>query len=679
MNEIVRKQLLQINAIAQLKKLQIFNSTTAQMVLHNPLALMEKIGQMNEVLQMFQSPFESPDESVNELIKFMTAENNIPVGFNPLDCHCLIAGQTGCGKSTLLKIIFSQIILFSAHSVPFKAWLFVKAQDMRPLLKINKDIVVARLKEIKINPLQPPKGIKTVDWTSIIADVFTQVFHLYGASKALLIECLRELYKRFEKHDHYPSLFDLYDYVKALKFSGFSRTSGYRESILNRITGLLNGVMGETFNCSRGHIDLLSSRNVIFEFLYLTSEQEVFLVNYLLSYLFNSKLTVDTSLRHFVGIDDGNLIFDASYEKRPDLGLPIIHHLLTTVRKAKINIFALTQTPHQTGASIHSNAFAKIMFSLSNGKDIEFMQHSMGIKDPAQKAYCYNIPPREAVIKFSARYQKPFTGKIPDFCIGDEVIKDELVILNNQRLLLNFKIQPRFNPTCATHEEQGNKPSEPGLTLPEKEIDTKAHDLLMAINLHQYKTTLTEIYKLANLTAGTGSRIAKSLEKKNLIIIIKVSFGRGRPRYPVLLPEAYSVLGIKEKKFFGKGASYEHVLYQHLIAKHFVKFEPVIELNRDGKFIDVGIMANEKLFAIEVAMTASNEKVNIEKDFGLAKAHYVIVACRNEKVRDKVERIILAMPKIIQDKTEACLISELLNRKAEELVDKFNFLKNKGD
>ena len=138
------------------------------------------------------------------------------------------------------------------------------------------------------------------------------------------------------------------------------------------------------------------------------------MVNYLLTYLFIYKLINEINLRHFVGIDDANLIFSELYEKRTDLGLPIIHHLLTTVRKSKINIFACTQTPAQVGASIKSNAFAQIMFSLSNGKDIESMTQSMGIKDPEQKAYCYKLKPREAVVKFSSRYQEPFIAKVPE-------------------------------------------------------------------------------------------------------------------------------------------------------------------------------------------------------------------------------------------------------------------------
>jgi hypothetical protein len=54
------------------------------------------------------------------------------------------------------------------------------------------------------------------------------------------------------------------------------------------------------------------------------------------------------------------------------------------------------------------------MFSLSHGKDIDCMQQSMGIKDLEQKAYCYKLKPREAVVKFSARYQEPFLAKVPE-------------------------------------------------------------------------------------------------------------------------------------------------------------------------------------------------------------------------------------------------------------------------
>lgn len=293
-------------------------------------------------------------------------------------------------------------------------WQFVKAQDMRTLLNVTKDILVVTFDEIKLNPLEPPRGMRATEWASIFADFFIQAMRLYEGSKGFLAECLNNLYLRYYQKGYFPSLIDLYYYAKSLKFPAISRDARYQESILNRLGGLIKSNLSGVFDCSRGHAGSLISTHAIFEILYLTTEQQVFMVNYLLSYLFYCKMVHETSLRHFVGIDDANLIFDASFEKRPDLGLPIIHHLLTTVRKNKINIFCCTQTPHQLGASIHSNAFAKIMFSLSNGKDLEFMFQSMGIRDEKQRDYCYKLGQREIVVKFSSRYQEPFIAKVPE-------------------------------------------------------------------------------------------------------------------------------------------------------------------------------------------------------------------------------------------------------------------------
>jgi len=297
---------------------------------------------------------------------------------------------------------------------PIICWLFVKAPDMRSLLTVSKDIVVVTFDEIKLNPLQPPPGMTAIEWGSVFADIWIQAFRLYEGSKGFLIECLDRLYNKYSPRGYYPSLFDLYYYVKALKFPAISRMSRYQESVLNRLGGLIHGTLAPVLDCSRGHIEDLVQNHAIWEILYLSSDQQIFLLTNLLNYLFHYKLINETGLRHFVGIDDANLIFDISLEKRPDLGLPIIHHLLTTVRKTKINIFACTQTPHQIGASIHSNSFAKAMFSLSHGKDIEFMQKSMGITDKDQRAYCYKLGSHEMVVKFSTRYQEPFLAKVPE-------------------------------------------------------------------------------------------------------------------------------------------------------------------------------------------------------------------------------------------------------------------------
>ena len=83
----------------------------------------------------------------------------------------------------------------------------------------------------------------------------------------------------------------------------------------------------------------------------------------------------------------------------------------------------------------------------------------------------------------------------------------------------------------------------------------------------------------------------------------------------------------------------------------------------------MAVETNEKLTCIEVAMTSAHERENIEKDFHLAKAHYVIVACKDAKVLKEVQAIVSQVPEHIRNKTTACLLSELLNTKPEEFID----------
>lgn len=97
-------------------------------------------------------------------------------------------------------------------------WLFVKAQDMRVLLKVSRDILIVTFNEIKLNPLEPVEGMKATEWASIFADLWIQAFRLYEGSKGFLIECLNTLYIKHEKTG-YPSLFDLYYYVRGAAFS----------------------------------------------------------------------------------------------------------------------------------------------------------------------------------------------------------------------------------------------------------------------------------------------------------------------------------------------------------------------------------------------------------------------------------------------------------------------------
>jgi hypothetical protein len=258
---------------------------------------------------------------------------------------------------------------------------------------------------------------------------------LYDGTKGFIIEKLNYLFQK----NNTPTIHDLFRLIKSIKLPALSRTARYQESAINRLGGIISSI-GETLDYPCISLEELVKRHVIFEIQKLYSELQVFVVNALLTWLFYYKLYNNNSYYHIVGIDDANLVFDISFERRPDRGLPEISHLLSTIRKSTTEIVINSQIPHQLGASIHSNAFTKIMFSLANGKDIECMARSMGISDSEQLQYCHQIKKREIVVKFSGRWQEPFLANIPEVNILNNVITDGEVRANNARILSSIPL-----------------------------------------------------------------------------------------------------------------------------------------------------------------------------------------------------------------------------------------------
>ena len=250
------------------------------------------------------------------------------------------------------------------------------------------------------------------------------------------------------------------------------------------------------------------------------------------------------------------------------------------------------------------------------------------------------------------------------------IFSDNFIKVNNARILSPYKTQPRYVPETKIPKSEQQEPCENS-----KNVMSVNHIKFLDVIYQNPLKKLTDIYKLASIPLVTGFRITEKCVKMNLITIIQVSFIRGRPKYPILFPDGYKALGVKQKTFNHRGAGYEHSLYQNFASTNFEILNPIIELNRNGKFIDVGIEKNGLLIAIEIAITSVHEKENIEKDITLAKADFVIVACINEKVQEKVNEIVSQMSENIQNRSEVCLLSEFLKRKPEELLinqTKFN-------
>jgi len=541
-----------------------------------------------------------------------------------------------------------------------KIWFFTKSKEGRKLLYIEKDIIVVLFQStIKFSTILAPKTFPQSAWNNVWADVFVQAFGIYDGTKNFLIDHLKRLSETIKN----PSLTDLYKQIKYTKYPLMSRYARYQESAINRLGGTLSSPISNVIDCRDISIELFSNCNVIFEIQYLTSEQQVFIVNILISWLYYFKLYNNIDMTHFVGIDDANLVFDKSFENRPDRGLPIISHLLSTVRKSKINIICCSQIPHQLGSSIHSNSFTKIMFSLANGKDIDCMNQSMGIIDPEQRQYCYQLDLQEMVIKFSARYQEPFLAYVP-FTTFPEEPSDEDIKINNRRILSFFQKKPEKGQNIIQPDDEKEEKQK------EDKRETLPNDLrqfLFEVYNHPFDS-ISQHYSNLTLSAGKGNRIVKTLIKNALCKIIEISLGGrgGLTKFLEITEQGYKAINMPELKYT-KGTGFEHWFWQNKIAETLKKSRKnkiMIEANLKDKFID--ILVNQAKddkqikIAIEISInsTPAQEKHNITKNLESG-ADFVLIACHKDKITG-INKMIASLSTNYIEKTGSCLLSQLL-------------------
>lgn len=245
-------------------------------------------------------------------------------------------------------------------------------------------------------------------------------------------------------------------------------------------------------------------------------------------------------------------------------------------------------------------------------------------------------------------------------------IDNDFIKQNNARILSGFTFTPRrFFHKQNTQAGQVEK----GDPEPVNRLSADERRFLLCAFTYLYRKTLTEIYSEVGFSACKGTRISQKLERNLMIKIFNIAKGKGVSKYPVLLSDSYKFLNVEERKFEGKGCGYEHLIWQHILANHFREHKAGIELNRGNKCIDVAFEYQEKLVAIEVAITSAHEKANIEKDINLARADLVVVGCKDEKVLNEVNAIIRELGEELKNKARAFLLSKILSISLEELVN----------
>lgn len=580
------------------------------------------------------SPFSIPDSSIDGALRFGIAEGGIPAGINPEQhINILVTGDPGTGKSAVVN----RIIAPQAMALGIKCWFFVKARDTEKLIKFNKDIVTFDFNEqLKINPLQPPPNVTRAEWHSMLWDMFIQAEAIYDGTKNFLIEQACELSDEYEKIGAIPSLFELHDYIKEKEFPRGSRSFSYKESALNRMTGILKGPLSNALDCSSGCLEELANENVIFYIGGLPATQQVFIVNMLIGWLFSYKRDNPCQGRHFLIIDDAMLIFDASFEKRPDRGMPVINHFLAEARKSEINMFANAQFPSLLGQGIFGTSSTKLTFEHSDSGDSGRMLDSMGEHDREKRKFAGRLSKEnmEMIVKFSSRYTEPFFAYVPFLEVIREL--DEIIVTDEEK---------RKNNEAKPYLFQSIKPRRP--LQQEKEADAEKEDEILKIS----KDILNDIYNRPFINSTDRAYDFKlSNEKSKIIyrhienegfaepILLNLS-GRGGQSKFYWLTDKGCMFIKKQKKPEGSGGKGAlHVFIQQFLHEELRKegYERVeIEKDIGEKKVDLFCIREGRSIGIEICIsTFSTEYVNALKDLG--RCDRIVIICIDGDAKRKL-------------------------------------------
>jgi len=355
--------------------------------------LLEETEELNELLRlseircaMMKKPYiPSPTfEKTGEIVlgRIMRGEEELhpfSISLEDINLHTAIFSSTGMGKTTLIINILLQLIN-REQPIPFLAtdW----KRDLRHLTR-KHPIWVLRWDWLKINFLQPPKGVDKKQWMMILSDIFAHVFGFFSASENYLVQFIDRLYA---KHgDEYPTLKELFETIDRTHEKS-RRYSEYRDVVRNRLASMLI-VLDDVVDCRVGFpIEELLNHPVVIELDGLRRDEANFLVEYLLAYIFAYRMANGHrgKLRHVIVFDEATRIFYKKREWREttiELGIPFIETVPQIIRDYGEGILFALQEPCIASHSLIANSNLKIVGFLGEGGDIDAITDSLDLSD----------------------------------------------------------------------------------------------------------------------------------------------------------------------------------------------------------------------------------------------------------------------------------------------------------
>ncbi len=516
-------------------------------------------------------------------------------------------------------------------------------------------------------------------------NVFCQVFWLLSGSKGLILDHVKKLYSDygvFSGKDVFPTLFDLYDSLKAHKLERmYGREAGFLESAQNRVNECLLS-LGNIVSYDRGYVleDLLND-NLVFELEGLLSENKAFILNIILHYTFLYRISNNQrgSLKHVFLFDEAKSVYNKDREFTKELGVSEIARFTSQVREFGEGLIVADQMPTKLADSIKANVYTVICMSQSGGQNLLEMSRALGLNGEQDEACRMlksdkNTQEFEAIVKISGKWQKPFIIQVMPLQVSKDVSNADLQRFMTPLLLeLKKKLIPRTEykliQDAMKREDQAKEDEKRKQRQEEAEQKEKVEGnilIQMLTNIRDYpfidQKTRIETLNLAS-SSSTTDKYFKELVAKGFVRPHPIGFGKGQSMkvFYEILDKGKEFARMDKVEIPGKG-EFKHKYWQHVIKTFFesLGYNAEIEKRYGLKNVDVGLDMNGKKTAVEVELSSDHLIENIQKDLE-AGCEKIIIAIPNQRAINSYKKKIDYYNKDLLHKIEFRVLTDFLS------------------
>lgn len=588
----------------------------------------------------------SPDEDVflgRQItdIRFNDIQLGQPIGISKKlleeGCHVVIAGETRHGKTQLAKLMLRQI--------PFPKTVFDFDGEYLGLVSTyaRGDFLAATAREMRLNPLEPLPFEHPMDTISRFSTVVRSSWFIRDGGENYLSEQLVRMFKErgiFEGSRNFPTLINVLEDLKAGRTSRNDRTAAFRESLINRFSGLC-AKLGPTYNCVQGHpMEELLSRNICLYLSGLSGYERIFFVtsycDAAAAYKQRQQLSGKVLQPNCFLFEEAHLLYTAP--DRADIGNVGLYEFVRMCGRKKITCIILDNVFASVPREIQSNTPFKIFFRLAELFSKRSAAASISLSQE-QEEFLSKLSKQCAVLH-SPLSEDPILLQVPSFSVPAFMPEEEFEA--RKSLVLSIPFVP------AGPAPQVGKNKE---LLGPDGLEEKHLKILKTVPFDPF-STMEEHAENMKIAASTFSKWAKELREQGLVTEEIIHTGVRGGQVKCLRPSEKGVEFLKGLKITvpdlpGDGG-FEHRFWQNRIMRKEIKEPqrrklPVFgkiehSLTPDGKRSDVGVIrpdevGREERIAFEVAIPPDlgKEVSNVAKDLEGGWTR-VVVCVKNEEI-----------------------------------------------